>query len=88
MNENDDRTSWGFAGLTQVLGLSPQAAYDQIVANLVGDPGSLAIVEAMVTDPEGSGFMEQSKQQWADLGFAPPWERAREILSQEGYPHA
>jgi hypothetical protein len=77
---NDDEPTWGFAGLTQVLGLTSEAAYKQIVTNLVNDPGALAIVEAMLADPEGQGFIEQSRQEWAGLGFPPPWEQARKIL--------
>lgn len=74
---------WGFAGLTQIWGLSPETAYNQIVANLVEDPGALSLIETMLADPEGQQFMAESRQCWANLGFPPPWERARELLDQQ-----
>jgi hypothetical protein len=80
----DDIQSWGFQGMTQVLGVAPEIAYGQIVQNLVDDPDSLALVTAIFEGEQGREMREQSAAEWAALGFPPPWVRAQEILAERG----
>jgi len=82
--EPQEPEQWGFTGLTQIKGTSPEVAYGEIVNNLVDDPAALAIFDTLASSPDGQQLLADFAEQWAEQGFTPPWERAREILSERG----
>lgn len=68
-----DPHSLGFRGLLDA-GMTPAEAWQVIHDDLAAEPGALAIIRGLDTDPEGQETLAWSRREWAAHGLPPPWE--------------
>jgi hypothetical protein len=70
---DDDNSVLGFAGLV-VTGHSPDAAWREIRDRTANSPEVQRMIEHLKSTDRGRAALKISRQQWAEQGFAPPWD--------------